>query len=551
MKRLHLLNAVAAVLVFAASAPADVLILTDGTRLEGRVDAVPGAKDRVAFTSGTGRIEFNLSRVRERIEEPDAQDWTRVGGQFLDLKNYPLAVQQFQRALAIEPGFPAAAEGLKKAQDAIGAQQEARRVAQQDGVTKELENVRALVAAEKFQQGQEILNRILSSDTASDEQRVTAQRMLRDLHLQWGFSRWDRTDAAGAEEQYQRVLEMDPQNQEARDKLLLIWKDNPAKRGEVLKAYQAKLAEDPNNLQINQTVGDLLYREERWEEAIDPLTKVSSARQFAGQGYDAKLRRAFQMAINRRADQGNLDAAIALSQQMFGIFPNEDRTNLTVLTYERDKSRLAPDDYDGKAALAKRLYNDPEGLTQYAEREAELILRYDRENETALEILRAESEARFARIVENFQAQEYQVALNLAATFVQTEKRFGDLVTKADELLRKADIEIQRIQRANRESAIRIAENGTTAYNEALRYADQMVDANRRTDTRVLSPKQQAILNARRAIERFDTALKLDPTLGPSSGMDLTAKRRDAANLLASLTAGATPLPRKTVRRAN
>jgi hypothetical protein len=378
---------------------------------------------------------------------------------------------------------------------------------------------------------------------------VTAQLLLRDLHLAWGFSRFDRTDNVGAEEHYQRVLEMDPTNQEARERLLIIWRDNPAKRPEVLRAYQARLAEDPNNLQNNQIVGDLLYREERWEEAIDPFIKVASASRFAGQGYDQKLRRSFQMAINRRADQGNLDAAIALSERMFTIFPNEDRTNLTVLTYERDKSRLAMDDYDGRASLARRLYND--GLTAYAEREAQLILRFDAENETAISILRDEAESRFNRIQENFQAQEYQIAANLAAQFIQSERRFGDLITRADEIQRRADIEIQRTQRANREVATRIAENGIAAYNEAMRFVDQLTDANRTNNPRLVSPRQQAILNTQRALERFDTALKLDPSLGPPSGMDLLAYRRDAANLQARLTAGAGQIPRRPVRRAN
>ncbi|MBI1293292.1 hypothetical protein GC173_18970 [bacterium] len=527
------------------TASADILVLVDGTRLEGRVDSVSGTREFLAFTSGTGRIEFPLSRIKERIEESDAQDWTRVGNQFLDAKNLTFAVQMFQKALEADAEFKPAAEGLTRAQEAINAQQEARRTSLQEGIAKELDSIDGLIKTERFKEGQEVLAKVLASDTASDEQRTTAQRMLRDLHLAWAYSRWDRTDAAGAEEQYQRVLEMDPTNEEARDRLLLIWKDNPSKRPEVLKAYLAKLAEDPNNLQTNQIAGDLLYREERWEEAIEPFTKVSSSARFAGQGYDAKLRRAYQMAINKRADQGNLDAAINLSQQMFGVFPNEDRTNLTILTYERDKSRLASDDYDGKAALARRLYN--EGLTQYAEREAQLILRYAPDNATAVAILRSEAESRFQRIQENFQAQEYQIALNLASNFIQNEKRFGDLVNKADEIMRKADIEIQRTQRANRETASRIAENGITAYNEALRYVDQMTDSNRRSDTYVVSPKQQAIVNAQRAVERFDTALKLDPTIGPPSGMDITARRRDAVSLLSRLTAGAIPLTRKPV----
>jgi hypothetical protein len=522
--------------------PADVLILVDGTRLEGRVDEVVGARDRIAFTSGSGRIELPLERIRERIDEPDAMDWTRVGNQFADARNFPLAVQMFQRALEADPDFADAKAGMARAQDAISADQDARRRAAQDAVTRDLELVPEMIAAEKFDETLALLNRLMQNENASAEQRVTAQRLLRDLHLAWGFSRWDRTDNKGAEEHYQRVLEMDPDNQEARDRLLVIWRDDPSKRAEVLKAYQAKLAAEPNNLQLNQIVGDLLFRDERWEEAIEPFKKVASAPRFAGQGYDTKLRRSYQMSINAAADAGNLDKAIALTQEMMGIFTNSDDTGLKVLTYERDKSRLARDDYEGQALLARRLYN--EGLTTYAEREALLILRYDPENKIAEGILRQESEERLARIQLNFQQQDFLVARNLAARFVQEEKRFGDLIMRAEEILKKSEIEVSRQQRENRETAMRLAENGIQAYNEALRYVDLMTDSNRRTNTFVQSNKAEAVKNARRAIERFDVALQIDPSLGPPTGMDLIARRRDAVQLLNQLTDAARPLPR-------
>lgn len=541
MKRTRQACLTAICLMAAGALHADILILNEGNRLEGRVEATAPGRESVAYISATGRIELPKARIRELIEEPDSKDWTRVGEQFLKAKNYPMALQMFQKGVEADATFEEARKGLTEAQSAIEAQQAARVAAAQEAITKELELVPQMLEQEKYQGTLELLNRVLSGDS-STEQRVTAQRLMRDLYLAWGFSRYDRLDMAGAEENYQRVLEMDPDNREARDRLLMIWKNDPAKRPEVLRAYQAKLALEPNNLQLNQTVGDLLYREERWTDALEPLAKVAAAPRYVGQGYDSKLKRSYEMAITKASDEGKLDEAISLFQRLLSIFPNEDRTNLTVLTYERDKSRLAKDDYDGQALLVRKLYND--GLTQYGEREAELILRYDPENEIADSVLRKQAEELFQAIVQNMQAQEYLVARNLATRFVATEKRYADLIEKAQEFSQKADIEVQKQQRANRESALRLAENGMQAYNEALRYVDMMQDTQRRTDSRVVSPKGEAIKNARRAIERFDTALQLDPTLGPSTGMDLSARRRDAQQLLNSLTDRATPLPK-------
>jgi len=524
------------------AAPADVLVLTDGQRLEGRVEPVQNSNERVAFLNGrTGRLEFPLSRVSERVEESDAQDWTRLGQQFLELKNHSAAVQMFQRALEAEPGFNDAQEGLRQAQGAIDAQKAEQARAMQEKLGAELEAIPGLIEAEKFEEAEAILNRVLKAEI-SDQQRIAAQRQLRDLYLAWGFSRYDRLDRAGAEEKYLRVREMDPDNKEARERLLQIWQDDPTKKDEVLRAYHAKLQEEPNNLEYNRIVADMLYSTERWQEAIPMLKKVAAAPRYAGQGYDQRLRRAYQQAITSLRDANKLDQAILITEDMLQLYPNEDQTQLTVLRYEREKARLAKDDYTGWAVLAQRL--SQAGLPHMAEREAQLILRYDPQNEQALQILRAAAEEQIAQMNELLRQQEYLVARDQAERFVRTETRFADLIERAQEIYNQADIEAKRTAKENRETARALAERGIEYYNEAMRNVTLMTDQTVRSDARPISYKQQAIRLTQRSIQHFETALRIDPTLGPITGMDLNARLLEARNLYDGLTDPARPMPR-------
>lgn len=529
-------------LAIPTAALADILVLNDGTRLEGRVETLPSTQERVAFISGAGRVEFPTSRVREIIEEADEVDWTRIGEQFLDRRNYTSALEHFQKALEANADHEPAREGLEAAQSAIDSQQEERNRELRARLSRELESVPELISLEKFREAEAILDKVLTAET-TEEQRLAARRLTRDLFLAWGFSRYDRLDRRGAEEKYQRVLEMDPENEQAREALLQIWRDDPSKRAEVLKAYQAKLEEEPNNLEYNRIVGELLYEFQRYEEAIPHLTKVSSAPAYRGRGYDRRLVNAYEETINKLTDSGEIDAAIGRYRELIQVRPNTDTTNLTMLEYRRDRQKLAEDDWDGRALLINRLLEV--GLTRTAEEEAELILRYDPENEVATGILRDMAEEHVGRIQQTFNDRQYRVAINMGDRFMRTNQRFPELRTQVEEIMNKAQIQAERDARANREIARDVAQRGVDAYNDALRNVELM----QRTDIRAgsaqtVSYKQRATELARRSIEYMETALNMDPSLGELTSMDLNTSLRDARALHRSLTERPRPLPR-------
>lgn len=545
MKRI-LFIAAATIVALPMALKADIVILQDGTRLMGRVEKLPNTDERIAFISGSGRIEFPTSRIREIIEEPDEVDWTRIGGQFMDRRNYAAAVQHYQLALEANAEHQDAIEGLQRAQEAIDAQQEERNRELRDRLKQEMESVPELIELEKFSEAEAILDRVLAVET-TEEQRLAARRMMRDLYLAWGFSRYDRLDMRGAEEKYQRVLEMDPRNEEARNRLLRIWRDDPSKREEVLKAYQARLESEPNNLQYNRTVGQILYDMQRYEEAIPHLEKVASAPAFRNQGYDRRLFNAYQETISKLTDEGKLDEAISRFQELIRIRPNVDTTNLTMLQYRRDRNRLADDDWDGRALLINRLLEI--GLTRTAEDEAELVLRYDPENEIAEGILRELARAEFNNIQQSFNQGHFRVAINMSERFIRNRSRFPDMVSSADELMKKAQIQAERDARAAREQAREIAQRGIDAYNEAVRAAEMMGRTDIRPGGTPISYRQRAIEMSRRAVEHMEAALQIDPSLGELTGMDLNTSLRDARALHQRLTRPPTPLPRSIPRR--
>ncbi len=528
-----------------STARADVVTLTDGTKLVGRVEQAVNS-DRIVFINGSGRLELPKARIDTVKEESDAQDWTHVGDQFLETGNLTSAVQHYQLALEADSEFGPAKEGLAKAQQGLEAQQQERMKTAQEKVSQEMEEIGIIIGdedvnEEQLAEAEAQLTSILTSEI-SNEQRARAQSLLLDVYLKWGFTRYDKMDNKTAEEKYMRALEIDPDNSEARDALLKIWRNNPSKKEEVLKAYQQKLEEEPDNLEYNKQVGELLYESNQWEEAIGPLKKVAASPKYRNQGYDTRLKKSYEGAISDARANGDLERAIAISQDMMKTFPNTDPTSLTVLQYELAKSKLAQDDWDGRAQLVKTLQEI--GLTQMASREAELILKSAPENEIALGILRDQAQADLQLIQSYMQAGDYAVARSEAAAFLRKNTRFPELTTQAQEIYNEATIRFEEQVKAQKEQAVAIAERGNQYLYEAETYVQRYLDQDNETNRSPISYRSRAIQSSQRAIAHYEEALRLDPSLGGIDGMDLNNRLNEARSIYNQFTDRPSALPR-------
>jgi len=528
-----------------APAPADIVVLNTGQRLEGRAEAVVGTKDSVAFTQYSGRIMLPKSRIKEVIEQDDATDFTLLGNQFLKSRSYETAVQQFQKALAADPAHEGAKAGLDSARAMISEQQaqNARQVAADNADT--LSTARRALEEERFSDAERLIDRVLQRNP--DAELETAATLLRrDLYLAWGLSRIDRLDPIGGEEYLNKVLELDPGNAEARDYLLTVWEKDSSKREQVLAAYTDKLSRDPDDLTMNQKVADLLLALNRPEEAVAPLKKLVDSANFRALRYDQKLMNAMQSSADRQAGRGELDNAIATWQDLLSIFPRADATTLAYLEYEKRLQGLEADDWTGRAALLKDL--ERSGLKQYAYQEAEYIVSNDAENAEALAYLRKQAEEKLAEVTAAMGQGDYLVARDLAREFARTNTRFPDLLQAAADLYSKSDLEAQRQARRVREEAKQIASRADEYFNEARRNAELMKNREQSDRTTVLSHKQEAIKYAARAIDSYKVALQIDPTLGPLTGLDLNNKLADAQSLYSSLTAAPLQIPTRQRR---
>lgn len=524
---------VAAFLAAAGSAVGDVVVMTNGQRLEGRVETLDKKPDRVRFIRGVGSMELSRGSIREIIEEPDAVDWRRIGLQLVEAKSYQRGIETLQQALAIDPNDADAKRGIERAQEAMStARREEERVSAQK-IERDIEESRRLLKDERFAEAESLLKK-LSAAALTDAQRTAAQGALVELYTAWGFQRLDRLDPKGAEAHYARVLELDPDNANARDRLLEVWKNDPARKADVLKAYQQKLATDPDNLDLNMQVADSLLMMNRLEEAIPALEKLAPAPKYRALRYDARLRSTLREVIRTQQEVGNYDAAISNTEKLLKYFPGEDSSQLVILRYRKNVATSDPTDTDARARLIKGLRDA--GLKELAADEAAIVSRLAPKNEILMAILREEAEERLADVRETLNRREFAVARDMARRYIEMYSDQPDLAAKASEMYERANIEAERLARETRQQAREIAQRGTEYYQQALAFAEQLRSTEVNQGARPYSAKQEAIKFARRAIDSLTTAVNMDPSLGPITGMDLNARLGDARQLLTTLT---------------
>lgn len=534
----------------ATEVSADVIIMSSGERREGRVEAVQGDPNSILLITGTQELRIPRHLIREIIEQEDWEDYTILGNQLMRSRNYERAVQRFQQALAANPDYEPAQEGMAEVRRLMDQQRDEQARQTTESNASALANARELAEQGRFEQAVNIINQVKSTAT-EDEQRTAARLVERDVYLAWAFNREDRLDYVGAEAHVQRVLEIDPENERARELRLKIWENDPSRREDVLKAYREQLERNPTDLELNRKLADLLIRMNREEEAIDPLMVVYESGRYRAQNYDRRLFHALERKGTNMHRTGRLDEAIAAYEKLSEIFPNADRTPLVILNYQKRVAELDEEDWEGRAALLDNLV--ARGLRTMALEEANVILRNDPENERATELLREDAEQRIAEIERAMRDGNFFVARTQAQSLARQSARFPDIAQRASDLFTEANLQAERQQRQQREQAREVVTVGDQYLSEARRYTELYKSADNFNRSGVISYRVEAERFAGRAIEAYQAALEMDPSVGDLvGGMDVNTKLADARYLVQQLNRPTPrlPLPRTGVSPA-
>lgn len=540
MRSTWITGAAIAVLVFAfQSARADVLVLKSGERKTGLVKELKSDPGNVEFTDSTGVIKIPRARISKIEYEPEFMSHMHIGQQYLDKNNLLDARRHFTLARNAAPDNPEVLAALDKVERAIQQKQADEQKRKEELMELELKNVKELLADKQFEKAAD-KTRFLIGVAPTEEQKAMLTRQLGDVYYQWGLDCLDRLDRVNAPIYLSKAYELNPSNVDAFNRLLALWEKDPARTNDVIKVYQDRLRQNPNDLEVLFKLSNLLLDQNNYSEALPMLVTLYNSEQYRNTDVGEKLKKAYETVCRDLVSNKNYLAAADLYEQYVGTFPGTDPTPIYLYEYADKLTKIDPNRVEDYLELGD--FAKDKGLLEQAKKAYKAALDLASDNKKALQELTifAQRDLREAQLAA--QRANYLVAINIAEDVKSEYAYLPEIVQQADDLIAKADIEYKRDLREKREQAQELIRKADEYFNVGVYHMNAMKNVERTDSRRPVSDKLEAISNFELALRYYRTALKIDPSSTRVENGDVSNKIQRTQAHLSSLT-NPVPLP--------
>ena len=512
---------------------ADIVVFKTGDRKTGMVIESGSDPGYIIFISTAGEMKIPRSRISKITIESQDQSFLHIGRGYMGLKDYASAKENIERALKINPDNEEAKALLEQVQKEI--KQEAARNKQQksEKIDKNFEQVRELIKEQDFERALDLLKDIERSEL-SDSQKKEIKDVYFTLYYEWGLNSLDRLNPKAAAHYFERALTLKPKNQDVFNQLLSIWDKDPKMTVNVIAIYEQQYKVDPDDLEVNRKLADLYFRIRDFKSALPYLIKVHKKSKTRNPIVAERLRDSLGNLHTNAALDKKFELAAKYYREFLDSFPGEDPTPLYYYQYSQMRQNVADDDLEAHVKLGdfcKEHYLDEEAKSEYFH-----VLQRDAENEKALKGLTEYALKDLQEAELTFRNKDYDATLYLINKIVAQYIKLPDILTTAYELKERAEIELRREEKEKKDRALRLALRGDEYYAEAKMHISHLKSTERRSDFSVVSDKEEAKKFLRRALNVWEAALQIDPTLAQTDKQDLDTKISDARIRLINLT---------------
>lgn len=537
----------AATLAGPVTARADVLILSNNREMKGVVDESGSNPEMVKFSSATGSIMIPRARIKTIQREPLAQGYVHIGDEFMRLGDLEQAMAAYQQALDADPAFDTAKARMEEARRAVEDRTQAKRDEQLRQIDVLMADVRENIRRQDFEKAEAMMER--ASDLVPDpEQRAPLQDLIAELYLAWAKERLDKLDTPGAEAKLNLALAAKPSSEEVMTLLLTLWEDQPEKQEQTLRVYQTVLERKPEDDLLRRRVADMLFAQDKLEEAIyHYLLLYNKSERFRGTSLETRVTETLEKLQLRKAQEGDFDKAIYYYNLLGEIVPDLDPVVLTYYRYLKRASEIEPGNVEGQIELAE--YAEVNGLKTLALENYRRILEEHPDNEAALAALDRYALGLVQQAEASLDQRDYYLARTYADRVIRQYPNADEAVLRARQIRGIAENEIVRDERQKRELAKEYIQKGDYYYERANQYYRDLQDSATRINAPYSTPKSDAIRFYEYAIQAYETAIEIDPSLSDSPTSLVGPNLSEARRALGILKAPAPRIGRPGDRR--
>ncbi len=511
----------------------DVIINDRGRRHEGTIVR----ETPTTVTIDLQGTEVTIPRDRIRAVERSArwENYLRAGDALLEQGDHAGATEEYEAALRTNPSEDEAAQIRAR----IAATQAAQAAQADTTRARALTTIDDLITRADTQRDAGEIDAALDSldeaevldPTAEQTERILARRA--DTLYARAYQLNDRLDHSGALESIEDLFAIAPEHRDGLDLYNRLIEDQPLDSPTAVAEIESLLEREPGRLDLHASIGEYHSRRRDHAAALPHLLAAAeSDLYFARIG--GRLRRAMLDAVQGAVRTGDYDEAVTLYEDVLEKFPDEDENYLNMLIYYRQDQRLADDDLDGRARLAAQCHEA--GYDTWAEEQMRRVLDQDPNHPAALSLHRIYAEEAFAAADLTAREGNFVVAQMQFQRFIE-EYNYPDLIGRAEEMIAEAIRRAREQERLDRDRAETLVALG----DEAFAAAEHEIDIYRQREYRETnntfiirgqSPRTQIVESLERAIDFYEAALGLDPSLGSLTGGGVNLKLADANDLL-------------------
>lgn len=515
-------------------ARADVLTYTNDRQLKGIVEERSPDSPRVKFIGADGSFMVPRSRIKSIRKESLAEGYVHIGDEFRRRGNYESAIDQYRRAQEQDPTLKTANERIEQTREALEERSRLRRHDELQEVDDIGREVRRLVELEEFERAEQLLERA-SSLVPNREQVEELQDLVGDLYLAWARYHLDRFDKGSAEEKLDRALVAQPRNDAIIALLLTLWEGQPDKEDQVLRIFETALENRPEDTLLRRKVADLTYASDDIENSLyHYLNLYERSERKPWTELEGRVVENLQRLHQKKAAGRDYEKAIYYYNLLAEIIPEPDPFVVPYYRFRQRALEVAADDIPGRVELAR--FAEQTGLFPLALQTYRQILEKDENNAEARSGI-----ARFAlNVVQQAEASfdrgDYIHSKLLANRVILEYEDAEEALGRALQIKAKAAKEIARDRRASRERAMDYVARGDQYFAQASQFYRDFFSTQIVSNTFRSNPKADAVRFYQYAIDAYEDALKIDPSLELDTGSFVGPNLVEAKRKLKELT---------------
>lgn len=520
---------------------ADIVTYYNGKVLKGIVEESAQDPDNISFTGDMGKIRIPRSRIKDIQRESKAQGFINLGQSSVAKQDFTTALRFFQQALDLEPANPKAKQLIDEIQGRIVEQQRLSRADAVSQIDKLAAQARDLARQGQFKKAEEQLKEA-DKLVPNPEQAQKLATVISDLYLAWAEEREDKLDKGGAEQKLNLALAANPNNEKVIEKMLLLWEDNPQKREQVTKVYETILERHPQNRDLRKKLGDLYYEMGRSEDSEHHyMILYKDNDQYKGTELESRLVELLDKLHLQYARQKDFDKAIYYYKVLSTISSEVDPTAIIFYQYAKRANQVRPDDLKGRLDLAQ--FAEQNGLDQEALKTYRDLLAFDGAKEPAQAGIQRYAQKALATAQFQLQSGNYTLAMSLAEQVRTDYPNVESIQEKLSELIARARAEQEKDRRQRRELAKDVLQRADEFYQTGWTHFNNIFNVERRNMPGLVSDRAMAKQYFNYAVDAYQEALRIDPSLGTESESLINVRLNECRNMLARLNQRPPALP--------